>query len=189
MTAALDLIDAPPKLTLRPVRNHDVFWLSTLIMMPTVRALMLGVRSGGFSEASEMVQSSLYLNQHRPGLGFWIALDQKQRMVGVFSLIPQEHERIEMGVQLHPDFWGQWHGVAGGKILASHAFDHLKLNEVFAYTHPTNLAAQAIARRVGFVVEEPLQTYNGFSARVLRFDKLRYQSLNWPKTRNAPIRL
>ncbi len=176
-------LNFPPcsaRLRLRPIQRIDIFWVSALISRPQVRELMLGKRSGGLEEAGEMIQSSLYLNQQQPGLGFWMMTNEKRYAVGLLSLLPGQGDELDMGVQLHPDFWGKWYGVEGGKLLSIHVFERLRRPSAFAHTHPGNLAAQATAKRVGFV-DDSIVEYHGHAAQRQVLDQARYQQVNWRK--------
>jgi RimJ/RimL family protein N-acetyltransferase len=168
------------RIRFRELAPADALWLTTLNGNPAVKKLLIGEDGGGFHGALKIIGVAQHLYQHQPGYGFWAALDERNYLIGVFSLLPTSAEAqipgADMGVRLLPSYWGKWYGVEGGRSLSRHVFEVLKLSAVYAHTHPENLAAQAISVRVGFEMDAPCNYY-GAPAQRLRFTAARYHQL------------
>jgi RimJ/RimL family protein N-acetyltransferase len=170
---------ASRRLRFRELSLADTFWLAMLCGQGKVSALLLGEgnEESNFSSAQKIIAVSQYCYQHRPGFGFWVTANEAGTMIGLFSLLPAEDDAAapEMGVRLLPAFWARWYGVEGGRALCLHAFEQLKLPRVYAHTHPDNVSAQAVARRVGFRLG-PACSYFSKPAQRLIYTKAEYDS-------------
>ena len=56
---------------------------------------------------------------------------------------------LEIGWRLHPDFWGQGLASEGARAALDWGFGSGGLAEIIAFTAQTNLASQAVMRRIG----------------------------------------
>jgi RimJ/RimL family protein N-acetyltransferase len=178
-TLAAGAIPASSKrLRFRALEAGDTLWLTMLCGQSQVKRYLLGEAEGSFQQAQKIIAVSQYCYHLHTGFGFWATSNEEGALIGLFSLLPAESESAqqapEMGVRLLPKFWSRWYGVEGGRALSKHAFDTLKLDCVHAHTHPENLAAIAIARRVGFILG-PQTTYFSHPAQRLVFSKKDYQ--------------
>jgi RimJ/RimL family protein N-acetyltransferase len=56
---------------------------------------------------------------------------------------------VEIGWRLHPDVWGQGLASEGARAALDWGFGPGALKEILAFTAETNLASQAVMRRIG----------------------------------------
>ena len=56
---------------------------------------------------------------------------------------------VEIGWRLHPDVWGQGLASEGARAALDWGFGPGALTEILAFTAETNLASQAVMRRIG----------------------------------------
>jgi RimJ/RimL family protein N-acetyltransferase len=55
---------------------------------------------------------------------------------------------VEIGWHLHPDVWGRGYASEAARAVLRHGFAR-GLEEIHAVTHLTNVASQAVCRRIG----------------------------------------
>ncbi|MFM8940886.1 MAG: GNAT family N-acetyltransferase [Phenylobacterium sp.] len=92
----------------------------------------------------------------RDGFGFWAAERRADgRLAGMIGLsrvaagdLPVG-PCVEVGWRLHPDFWGQGLASEGARAALDWGFGPGGLKEIVAFTAVTNLASQAVMRRIG----------------------------------------
>ena len=67
---------------------------------------------------------------------------------------PAWAKRVEVGWRLRVDAWGSGYATeAGGEALRV-GFDHLGLEEIYAFVHPDNHRSAAVSERLGMTLEE-----------------------------------
>ena len=86
------------------------------------------------------------------GLGIWRAGNLDDDFLGFFSLMPVDGDasHVEIGVRLHPEAWGKFYALEGGRALCAYAFDTLKLPRLVGYCDPGNRVIGILLRRLGF---------------------------------------
>jgi|GEM_PF-5661844 len=94
-----------------------------------------------------------------------------------------DHDGMEVGWRLHPDFWGNGYATEGAAGLLELAFFRRQLSEVFAVIRSTNERSRGVAVRIGMNGIGSLD-YGGLPHELLRIDLDQWQSL--PEGR-API--
>lgn len=153
------------RLTLRPMRAAD---------FPDYAALMASPRSvymGGPHDTAaawgnfchDVAGWALY------GIG---ALMTERRSDGVvLGQVGVSHGPLypesELGWMLFDGFEGHGYATEGAAALRDWAFATLPLDSLVSYTHPDNLASQAVARRLG-AVEDPTAPRRDPEDRVFR---------------------
>ncbi|GIF75905.1 GNAT family N-acetyltransferase [Asanoa siamensis] len=102
--------------------------------------------------------------------GRWaVELAEDGRLVGgaVLLPLPPRGEDLEMGWQLHPDYWGHGYASEAGRAVARWAFDQ-GYDEIFAVARPNNTRAQATARRIGMEWVGETEKYYDLRLQVFR---------------------
>ena len=143
---------ATDRLVLRPAVDADRDAIADLNAHPKVGAWLGGVRSRAESDAFvDRVQA----HEAEHGFGFW-AVERKAdaRVIGMTGVwwVPPEMampDTVEIGWRLHPDAWGQGYATEAARAALAYGFEVLKLPEIIAFTARTNLASQAVMRRIG----------------------------------------
>jgi RimJ/RimL family protein N-acetyltransferase len=87
-----------------------------------------------------------------PPLGFWaVEVKETGQVAGsvlLLTLPNDDHGEVEVGWHLHPDSWGQGYATEAAAAVIGYGFAG-GLPEVYAITHTTNEASQAVCRRLG----------------------------------------
>ena len=90
-----------------------------------------------------------------PPLGHW-AIEVTDggplhgRVIGSVPLLrlPDGDGEVEIGWHLHPDAWGRGYASEAARAILRHGFTG-GLEQIHAVTHLTNVASQAVCRRIG----------------------------------------
>lgn len=88
-------------------------------------------------------------NERAP-LGFWaVEVVETGVVAGTVLLwpLPNGDGEVEIGWHLHPDSWGHGYATEAATAVITHGFDG-GLPEIYAITHLTNTASQAVCRRL-----------------------------------------
>jgi RimJ/RimL family protein N-acetyltransferase len=142
-----------PRLTLRPYAEADRAAFAEINGHPDVGRWLGGVLDREASDAL-MDRISAHIAEH--GFGFWAAERKADsRLVGAIGVLVVKEgalplgPAIEMGWRLHPDVHGQGFATEGAAAALAWGFANLPVDEIVAFTAETNLASQAVMRRIG----------------------------------------
>ena len=58
---------------------------------------------------------------------------------------------VEIGYRLRTEFWGRGLATEGGRAVLRHGFEHLKLDEIVAFTIPANKRSRRVMDKIGLV--------------------------------------
>lgn len=140
------------RLTLRPAVDADRDAIAALNAHPRVGEWLGGVLDRA---ASDLFVDRVQAHVAAHGFGFWVVERREDaRVIGMTGLwrapdnLP-EAGRVEIGWRLHPDTWGVGYATEAARSALTYGFDALKLQEIPAWTARTNLASQAVMRRIG----------------------------------------
>ena len=139
--------------------------------------------------AEELVRIRSFRNRFglTGGFGIWALALRDGPLVGLIMLKPlrplADHDGMEIGWRLHPDFWRKGYATEGATGLLALAFSDRRLSEVFAVVMSTNERSRAVADRIGMTRVGTLD-YAGLPHELLRIGLDQWQSL--PESR-API--
>ena len=140
------------RLVLRPAVDADREAVADLNARPEVGAWLGGVRSRAESDA---FVDRVMAHETEHGFGFWV-VDRKAdaRLIGMTGVwwVPPEMNMpgaAEIGWRFLPEAWGQGYATEAAKAALAYGFQVLKLREIIAFTARTNLASQAVMRRIG----------------------------------------
>ncbi len=169
------------RLVLRPVVDADRDAIAALNAHPKVGEWLGGVRDRAASDAFvDRVQAHDAAHGH----GFWVVERKADgRVIGMTGVwwVPPEMampDTAEIGWRFHPDAWGRGYATEAAKAALAYGFDVLNLSEIVAFTARTNLASQAVMRRIGMrhdpardfdhpalAADDPLKPHVVFAAR------------------------
>ena len=142
-----------PRLVLRSYREADREAFAALNSDAQVGAWLAGTLDRGGSDAL-MDRINAHIAQH--GFGFWAAERKADgRLVGMVGLATVEagalpvEPGIEMGWRMLPAVWGQGLATEGARAALEWGFSNLNVDEIIAFTARSNLASQAVMRKIG----------------------------------------
>tara|TARA_A100001037_G_scaffold77934_1_gene69825 strand:+ start:4398 stop:4910 length:513 start_codon:yes stop_codon:yes gene_type:complete len=90
------------------------------------------------------------------GFGLYVFLNDNGQFVGRGGLLSLEidgEDRIELNYSVAADHWGQGIATEAGSHLIEAGFRYLGLDEIVAFTLPTNLASQRVMQKVGMTYQ------------------------------------
>jgi RimJ/RimL family protein N-acetyltransferase len=144
-------------LFLRPFAESDLDAYTAVLQSEPVRSsLHLPLNVGRWDAWSQM---AAWLGQWElRGTGQWAV---EEKVTGLFvgraglHYPPREDwPGVEIGWTIHPDYWGRGYATEAGRRALGYAFAELDLQEVFSVILPENARSIAVARRLGFSLEE-----------------------------------
>ena len=144
------------RLVLRPAVDADRAAIAALNAHPKVGEWLGGVRDRAASDAFvDRVQA----HDAEHGHGFWVVERKADgRVIGMTGVwwVPPEMNMdpaVEIGWRFHPDAWGQGYATEAATAALAHGFEVLRRDEIIAFTARTNLASQAVMRRIGMTYD------------------------------------
>ncbi len=141
------------RLILRAFRDEDREAFAAINGDPRVGDWLGGVIDRAASDAM-LNRINAHIDEH--GWGLWAA-ERKvdQRLIGFIGLSTVKADAlpvgpaIEMGWRLAHDAWGGGLATEGAQAALAWGFAHVDTKEIIAFTASTNLASQAVMRRIG----------------------------------------
>ncbi len=88
------------------------------------------------------------------GVQYWPVFEREtEELVGCCGLRPYDLESgaYELGIHLHPCFWGCGFALEGARAVIAYAFEKLSARALFAGHHPENTASRSLLCKLGFV--------------------------------------
>lgn len=96
-------------------------------------------------------------NQAKEGIpsGYGITLKGIDKVIGSIDFNHRHGDKVlEMGYTLHPDYWGQGIVPEAGRAMLKVGFELLDLDKIILICYDYNKQSQAVARKLGFTLEE-----------------------------------
>ena len=145
------------RLILRPFTDADFDDYLSMMDSPEVRKSLRISEEAGRAEAWFGLAAFTGQWELR-GTGLW-ALDEKStgNFVGRAGLHnPERHDwpGVEVGWTLHPDYWGFGYATEAGEEAVRYGFQELGQEQLFSTILTDNYRSQAVAKRLGFVLNE-----------------------------------
>ena len=141
------------RLVLRPWTEADRPAFAAINGDPRVHDWLGGPIS---AEASDALVDRINAAMEANGFSFWAAEHAADgRLAGMIGLSRVGEGDlpvgpcVEIGWRLHPDFWGQGLASEGARAALDWGFGLGGIAEIVAFTAVTNLASQAVMRRIG----------------------------------------
>ncbi|MCH7592557.1 MAG: GNAT family N-acetyltransferase, partial [Planctomycetes bacterium] len=146
-----------PRLTGLHVRDDDFTDLVAMGKDAVVMATLGGVRTE--QQTREHLDKSIeHWNVH--GFGFWIFRDKTNgKTVGRGGLRRGHfggNDEVEVAYALSAEFWGKGLATEIARASVDIAFDQVDLNELVAFTLPTNVASRRVMEKAGFNYERDI---------------------------------
>jgi RimJ/RimL family protein N-acetyltransferase len=141
------------RLLLRPWQPDDLAEFTRLLTDPVVTRYI--VVSAPFSPEDVAELSARTLAQwERNGFGPWAAIEKATgRWVGRIGLneLPDcpGPDKIEVGWELHREFWGQGLATEGGRAGVRHGFEVAGLERIISATMATHAASRRVMEKCG----------------------------------------
>ncbi|MEO1575192.1 MAG: GNAT family N-acetyltransferase [Pseudomonadota bacterium] len=143
------------RLTLRRFDLGDAAQLVALDADERVRRYIIDDPVETLAQALTLID---YLQGVYPtGLGIWHASDDTGAFIGHFSLMPIDDADVAIGVRLHPEAWGKFYALEGGRALCRYAFGTQGLERIVGYCNPENRVVDLLLRRLRFRNEGPVE--------------------------------
>ena len=149
------------RLILRPQQQNDSYILyNKLFNDPEVTRYLFTGGSLNQSETEKFVQKEFLPESQPYGLS---TLCEKNtgEIVGFSGIITCEYfgkDDFEFGVALAKSAWGKGYAFEISKEEMKYAFKVLKLNQLFALTHPENVVAQHLIKKCGLSFVKSIKT-------------------------------
>jgi len=166
---------------LRPLDDRDRDAVFAINGDPRVGDWLAGAQDRAQSDA---FVDRVMAHQAEHGFSFWgVAPKASGAVVGLTGLIVMGDDLppgpcVEVGWRFAPDAWGQGYASEAARAALDWGFANRDLAEIIAITATTNLASQAVMRRVGMApdpardfdhpklaADHPLRRHVLFSAR------------------------
>ncbi len=140
------------RLVLRAWRDTDRADFAALNADPRVGNWLGGTLDRAASDAMiDRINASIAAN----GFGFWAAERRSDgQLVGAIGIRRLEEAPgpgIEAGWRLAHAAWGQGYATEGARAALDWGLAHIETPEILAFTAASNLASQAVMRRIGMV--------------------------------------
>jgi RimJ/RimL family protein N-acetyltransferase len=93
----------------------------------------------------------------RHGFGLWTLRDRAEGVFvgrcGIRHVEIEGADEVELGYALLPEYWGKGLAIEASRVALSIAFGELGLDEVVAFTRPTNVRSRRVMEKLGFRYE------------------------------------
>ena len=144
------------RLTLRPFTTDDADFVFDLFGRPEVaRWSGSGEPMAHRDEAVARIARQPQRAGDHPAAGiFHVSTRADAAAVGIAMLVPipasagVDRDDLEIGWHFHPDAWGRGYATEAASALVRRGFG-LGVPELYAVTHPDNVASQAVCGRLG----------------------------------------
>lgn len=142
-------------ITLRPIDERDIAPLFTLFSNEAVMRFMDIERFVNVSEALQLINFFREKLAKGEGMRWAITLTDHNELIGTcgFHHINNVHQKLEIGYDLLPAYWGKGIMVSSIHRLLCYAFKERKVNRVEAIVDPENVYSYKLLGKLGFVKE------------------------------------
>lgn len=129
-------------------------------------------------DAKEEMRWHEQIFQSQSGLRWMIEDKQLEKIIGTCGFLNYEkkHNRMEIGYDLAPEFWGQVFMPEALKLIIEFGFSKMRINKIEAKVEPKNKASIRLLEKLGFQQEGLLRQHEfekGNYIGLLVFSKLR----------------
>lgn len=144
------------RLTLRRISERDcAAWLEVWKSPGVVDYLIEFESTPNAAVAAEIIAWADRIFAEKSGIRWAIALKPEGELIGScgFHLYEVRHRRVEIGYELHSDYWRQGIMTEAVEALLEFCFDQLQAHRVEADVVEGNAASAALLKKVGFTLE------------------------------------
>jgi RimJ/RimL family protein N-acetyltransferase len=145
------------RLAFRDMTDSDLGLMADLLGDPEMMTFYARPRDR--AEALDWIRWNQRLYRER-GFGLWvIELRETGEFVGDCGLTTQEVDgttEIEVGYHVHRSLQGRGYGTEAAAATRDWARDVLGLERLIAIIHPSNVASQRVAEKIGLTLEKEI---------------------------------
>ena len=141
------------RLLLRPWRPDDLGELTRLLTDPEVTRYIVVHTPFSPEDVAELSARTL-AQWERNGFGPWAAIEKATgRWVGRIGLDELADwpgpDKVEVGWELHREFWGRGLATEGGRAGVRHGFETVGLERIISVTMATHAASRRVMEKCG----------------------------------------
>ena len=144
------------RLTLRRINGSDsAAWLEVWHSPGVLDYLIDLDDAPSAAVAAEIIAWVERIYREKSGIRWAIAPKPAGKLIGTcgFHLYERRHRRVEIGYELHSDYWRKGIMTEAVRALLEFCFDRLQAHRVEADVVEGNVASAALLRKVGFTLE------------------------------------
>ncbi|MED3574691.1 GNAT family protein [Cytobacillus praedii] len=110
-------------------------------------------------QAEDLIHRFHQRYSERKQIRWAITLKEKDQLIGTcgFHAVEEKHRKVEIGYELHPDFWRQGIMTEVIEAIIQYGFNHMQLNRIEAFYDPRNESSGRVLEKNGFEVEGVLK--------------------------------
>ncbi len=139
------------RLIFRELSMKDINEFYKLEKDPLVRKYIPNIRNSTYSECKESLKK--HIDKYKDGTGIYtwaVVLRENRKFIGITGCrYLEELDKVEMGIRLMPDYWGNGYATETGRALIQYAFKRLRLNEIIAMAIPENEKSMKSLQNIG----------------------------------------
>lgn len=143
------------RLIFRKLTMNDLDEYYKLEKDPLVRKYIPNMRDSTYIECKESLSKHIEKYKDNSGLHTWaVVLRDNRKFIGITGFrYLDELDRVEIGIRLMPEYWGNGYATETGKALIQYAFERLGLNEIIAMAVPDNEKSMKSLQNIGMDFE------------------------------------
>ena len=158
----LSLIETD-RLILRPLRKSDASAIYAYFSQEKVMTYYDLETFTDIGEADKLLDTWEYRLRHHEGYRWGITLRgvTNDLLIGTcgFHNLSEEHNRAEIGYEIHPGYWGRGLATEACKALIDYGFSELACHRIEAYIDPQHAASRRVLHKSGLKTEGVLLDY------------------------------
>jgi RimJ/RimL family protein N-acetyltransferase len=148
------------RLLLRPWQPDDLAELTRLLTDPEVTRYIVADEPFTPEDVAEVSARTLEQWEHN-GFGPWVAIEKATgRWVGRIGLSEMPDwpgaDKVEVGWELHQEFWGRGLATEGGRAGVRYGFEVVGLDRIMSATAATNAASRRVMDKCGLRLQGEL---------------------------------
>ncbi|UII55324.1 GNAT family N-acetyltransferase [Cytobacillus spongiae] len=103
-------------------------------------------------EAEELIESLFFSYEQGKQIRWGITKKETNELIGTcgFHSIDRTHSKLEVGYDLHPDYWSLGIMSEAMHRIISYAFEEMDVNRIEAFYFPKNIASKRVLEKNGF---------------------------------------
>lgn len=139
------------RLIFRELSINDLEKFHELENNPDVIKYIPNMKQTTLYESKNILKNHIANYDKRDGLGVWaVVIKQESDFAGITGLrYLNDLNKVEIGIRLFPDYWGNGYATEVGKALIKYGFNKLRLNEIIAMALPENDKSMKSLENIG----------------------------------------
>jgi RimJ/RimL family protein N-acetyltransferase len=153
-----------PRLLLRPWQADDLAELTRLLADPEVTRYIILNKAFTPDDLAEVSARTLEQWNHN-GFGPWVAIEKATGRwagrIGLNEILDWPYsDKIEVGWELHREFWGRGLATEGGRAAMRYGFEAVGLSRIMSASMATNVASRRVMDKCGLRFQGELHLPN-----------------------------